>query len=538
MPYTVEGIKVFQRDSPSPALPHAQYSGLKPETLVLPRGHRKDPSRKAFRADTILERDIEVITRNGHILRTDVYRPTETVSTEQVPVLLAWSPYGKCGTGVLRSNTACPITQPCPSAVFVLFWHSYEGGRNGYDVIECLAKLPWCIGGISLVGNSWLAIAQWFIAAERPPHLTCIAPLEGSSDIYRESLCRGGVPYKAFWGYLQDCLLVCLHKAEDIVGMLDKYSFQNPYWADKRADMTKINIPAYVLASYSTALHTVGFFRGFVEIPHDNKWQVLWPVLGFLQTEWYDLYSKERVEDLQLFFDRYLKGKKEQLGKDPCARLSTLGFNKLSSLFISHSPYNRLINTPSSKEAALSYKSDVPDMQVDAQVEELSFEYTFKERSYLIGFPRAVLYMSTKDSNDMDVFVCLRKADSMGNVLRNINIPLKDLEMKADEVPLVNSLVYIGPSGILRASHRKIDQEKSKPHWPFHPHDEKQLLEPGQIVKLKIGLWSAGIVFNAGEKLILRIAGHHMVSAEFEPLHGAFQTDNKGRHNVHVGPQY
>lgn len=57
--------------------------------------------------------------------------------------------------------------------------------------------------------------------------------------------------------------------------MLGQYPLQNAYWADKRADMSKINIPAYVLASYSTALHTVGSFRGFEEIPHNNKWYVL-----------------------------------------------------------------------------------------------------------------------------------------------------------------------------------------------------------------------------------------------------------------------
>jgi predicted acyl esterase len=45
-------------------------------------------------------------------------------------------------------------------------------------------------------------MAQWHIAAESPPHLTCIAPLEGCSDFYRETFCRGGVPYKPFWGFL------------------------------------------------------------------------------------------------------------------------------------------------------------------------------------------------------------------------------------------------------------------------------------------------------------------------------------------------
>lgn len=57
------------------------------------------------------------------------------------------------------------------------------------------------------MGNSWLAMAQWFIAAEQPPHLACIAPLEGATDFYRETLCRGGVPYKPFWKLLaQHCL--------------------------------------------------------------------------------------------------------------------------------------------------------------------------------------------------------------------------------------------------------------------------------------------------------------------------------------------
>ncbi|KAH6950130.1 Alpha/Beta hydrolase protein [Fusarium avenaceum] len=511
MTYTVGGIEVLQRDSPSPALPNAKYPGLKLETVVLPRGHQKDPSRKAFRVDTILEKDIEVVTRNGHILQADVYRPAET--KEQVPILLAWSPYGKSGTSafsleIIPKRVGVALAQTSDYESFEaldpaewtargyaivninsvgsfdsdgdLVWHSTEGGRNGYDAIEYLAKLPWCNGKISLVGNSWLAMVQWFIAAKKPPHLTCIAPLEGSSDIYRESLCRGGVPNKAFWGYLQDCLFGS-HKAEDITGMLDQYPLQNAYWADKRADMSKINIPAYVLASYSTGLHTD---------PEINHHFTDWPI--------------------------------------PETNYSTL---YLSS-------ENKLVKAPSSKGVTLSYQSDVPDMQVDAQVEELSFEYTFKERTYLIGYPRAVLYISTEESNDMDVFVSLRKADSQGNVLRNINIPLEDLGMEADEVPLVNPLVYTGPSGILRASHRKVDVAKSKPYWPFHPHDERELLEPGQIVKLEIGLWSAGIVFEAGEKLMLRVAGHHMVVAEFEHLRGGFKTENKGRHKVHIEPEY
>lgn len=58
------------------------------------------------------------------------------------------------------------------------------------------------------MGISWLASAHLFIAAERPPHLAAVMPLEGLSDVYRESLCRGCVPTKTFWELLGECLLV------------------------------------------------------------------------------------------------------------------------------------------------------------------------------------------------------------------------------------------------------------------------------------------------------------------------------------------
>jgi predicted acyl esterase len=59
---------------------------------------------------------------------------------------------------------------------------------------------------------------------------------------------------------------------EDVIEMLDRYPMMNEYWEDKRARMDRIKVPAYILASFSTMLHTVGSFRGFEEIDHDEKW--------------------------------------------------------------------------------------------------------------------------------------------------------------------------------------------------------------------------------------------------------------------------
>lgn len=54
--------------------------------------------------------------------------------------------------------------------------------------------------------------------------------------------------------------------------MLRKYPLINDYWRDKRAKIEQIEVPAYILASYSTMLHLPGSLRGFEEIPHERKW--------------------------------------------------------------------------------------------------------------------------------------------------------------------------------------------------------------------------------------------------------------------------
>jgi uncharacterized protein len=138
----------------------------------------------------------------------------------------------------------------------------------------------------------------------------------------------------------------------------------------------------------------------------------------------------------------------------------------------------------------------------------------------------------------MDVFVQLRKADKMGQTLQSYNVPLTDLArmgMEEKDVPLINPLVYLGPTGHLRASHRALDSELSKPHWPVHTHAKEEKIPPGEIVRLDIGVWPGGMIFSEGESLVLKISGHWMTLAEYPHLRGAAKTINKGEHFLHVG---
>jgi putative CocE/NonD family hydrolase len=48
--------------------------------------------------------------------------------------------------------------------------------NDGYDVVEWLAKQPYCNGKVSMWGGSYAGFDQWATAKNRPPHLATIVP--------------------------------------------------------------------------------------------------------------------------------------------------------------------------------------------------------------------------------------------------------------------------------------------------------------------------------------------------------------------------
>ena len=110
-----------------------------------------------------------------------------------------------------------------------------------------------------------------FIAAEQPPHLKAIAPWEGMADFYNEGICRGGIPNPAFWDVLSQGMNG-RNQIEDVIEMIKAYPLMNEYWRDKNPGLSKITVPMYVLASYSSGLHTQGSIRGFKYSSSKEKW--------------------------------------------------------------------------------------------------------------------------------------------------------------------------------------------------------------------------------------------------------------------------
>ncbi|KAL2136663.1 hypothetical protein VTI74DRAFT_2395 [Chaetomium olivicolor] len=120
--------------------------------------------------------------------------------------------------------------------------------------------------------------------------------MERLSDVLRENIGRGGIDSTAFLRMIAS-LLAGRGEQEDPASMFDRDPYRNEYWDDKRIDFGKIQVPMYILGSYSTSLHNPGSFRAFAEIPHSKKWLTVHST-----QEWHDIYSEGRTGDLAKFF--------------------------------------------------------------------------------------------------------------------------------------------------------------------------------------------------------------------------------------------
>jgi hypothetical protein len=59
--------------------------------------------------------------------------------------------------------------------------------------------------------------------------------------------------------------------------------------------------------------------------------------------------------------------------------------------------------------------------------------------------------------------------------------------------------------GWLRGSQRRVDPARSKPWQPFHPHDRREPLHPGEVHEFNIEIMPTGMLLKPGYRLGLRL---------------------------------
>jgi len=584
----------FRKPLP-PETPRVRYPGFKPSASILKKGTIRRKGAMPLPCDILFERDVAMKLRDGTTIYTDIFRP----ATEGLyPALIAWSPYGKevggqwlddvpFRAGVpLKSvselqkfegpdpafwvNRGYVVLNPDPRGAYmsegtITFW-GRQLAEDGYDFIEWTAQQKWSSGKVALSGNSWLAISQWFIAAEQPPHLAAIAPWEGLVDHFREAGNRGGIPTAAFSEMIVETF-AGKHLLEDHPRMILENQLMSPYWANESAKLERIAVPAYVVASYTSPVHAHGSFDGFRRISSKEKWLRVHNTM-----EWKDYYSPAYANDLLKFFDHYLKGADNGWERTPRVRLSVLNTTgddvvdrpenewplartRYKKLYLDEG--NGLTDTAPAKNSKVTY---------DAKKGKVEFTYKFKEDTELTGYMNLHLTVEADGSDDMEIVVSVEKVNHFG-ILRKL------LKGKLGSLPEV-------ATGRLRVSQRALDVKKSTEAEPFLLNDHEDRLQPGERVPVQIGIWPMGMKYEKGDKLRLTVSAYRPDATDLPPIHfgekkvpvpvgsetflpsesprlmylgGKAETSpaymktqavvdppsrNKGRHIIHLGPGY
>ncbi|MFD4239966.1 CocE/NonD family hydrolase [Streptomyces sp. NPDC058542] len=561
--------KVFTHSQPlEPGPRYGILSGFEPGTRTLEAGFQIAPPFKPLPVDIVFEKDVAVTLRDGVTIHVDLFRPA---GSERVPVIVAWSPYGKgqgtsasvmgifgmvgLDNGVVSGLAKFEGPDPaywCAQGYAIcnpdirgvvdsegdsVVWDRQEG-RDCYDLIEWLGVQDWCTGKVAMSGTSYLAVSQWFTAAEQPPHLAAINPWEGVSDVYRDLVMRGGLPDTGFAEQLQNNSYWGKGRREDILAEAERYPLMNELWENKIPQFERIDVPAYVVASYSNTLHTAGTFRAWRRMASEDKW-----LRVHNSQEWPDYYDAENTEDLRRFFDRFLKDDDNGWERTPRVRYSLLDLQGGDQVNVPADQFPPADVTPVKyylDGLSRGMATEAPgvaataDYAVESTPGQVSFVTRFAQETVLVGYPKAHLWVEAEGADDMDLFLLVQKLDAYGTPLQAFTVPNHNARVHDITEHGASILRYKGADGRLRVSMRHLDEKLSTEDVPAHSFDRVEKLSPGEIVDVEIDLLPVGLTFHPGEQLRLVVSSRSLLGTMM-PGNREYTTPHGGRHIVHTG---
>jgi len=507
-------------------------------------------------------KDVGIEMRDGIRLMANIYLPDDP---GKYPVILCMTPYGKdqqperydifkvFGIDVGTINTSDYAIFEGPDPVFwvkrgyivihanargmwdsegVAFTFDKQNGLDFYDLIEWAADQPWSNGKVGLNGVSYLAWSQWMAASLQPPHLSAICPWEGFTDMYRDVVYHGGIREIGLIAQLTSKRFNAHFNrkygiAENLLKSTGQHPLDDEYWQNKRPRLSKITVPALVCASWSDqGLHTRGALEGYKAIASKFKW-----LFTHGRKKWETYYSDEALDLQEKFFDRFLKQEENDMKNQPAVRLEVrtayytshircAGQWPLRSvihrrLFL-HAPTGELLATLPDHESFIRYKA-----VAKRGTNKAAFLYQFKEDTELTGGMNLRLLVSAEQTDDMDLFVAVKKLDSRGNEVyfSGYNGNRHDVVAK----------------GWLRVSHRQLDPARSNIEMPYHLHKQLLRITPKEIVPVDVEILPSSTWFEKDSYLQLIIAGREPVK------YNTFKhqsTINRGFHRIYTGGRY
>jgi hypothetical protein len=500
--------------------------------------------------------DIPIRMDDGLELRADVYRPDDG----RHPAILSYGPYGKglafqegyktawdimardypdALAGSSNRYQNWEVVDPekwVPAGYACIRVDSRGAGRSpGYlchnnaretrDLYECIewaASQPWCSGKVGMNGISYYASNQWRAAAAQPPHLAAICVWEGWNDPYRESARHGGIicSFRKNWQDMQVKTvqhgvgsrgkknpntgeLVCgpetlgeeelTKNRENMWQSFLARELLDDYYLERTADLAKVTVPLLTAANWGgQGLHTRGNFEGFMRAASNEKW-----LEAHGGSHWAPFYTDYGIDLQKRFFDHFLKGERNGWDRQPPVQLNVRHPGEKFELRhenewpLARTKWTRFYLDADGMRLATEAPRAARPLAYDPMGNGVTFSMVAERETEITG-PAALKVWISSATADADLFIVLRVFDRAGK-----------------EVLFYGALDPKTPigQGWLRASHRKLDAEKSLPYRPWHTHDEKQPLKPGQPVELDIEIWPTCIVVPKGYRIALSIRG-------------------------------
>jgi putative CocE/NonD family hydrolase len=358
-------------------------------------------------------------------------------------------------------------------------------------------------------------------------------PWEGRADQYRDQAYHGGI---FAMGFIGNWWLT--HTAHHLLGRPRSYNpdaFHNDmlwnmmrndldseYWRTCSARWDRIDVPLYSVGNWGGfSMHLRGNTEGYMRAASKHK-----KLRIHTGTHFHPFHSEEGRMDQLRWFDYWLKGIDTGIMEDPPVKLEIrtggsakpyafryenewpLARTQWTKVYLKierepsvdpHAAEGTLTCEVPAQEAKLTYSASGATKAGIASGSSLStthgnvgrmgvsFESDPMPHDTEVTGPLMLNLWVSSTSEDMDVFVTLRNIGPDGEDVCEVG-------QHAQPIPCVTK-------GWLRASHRKLDEEKSLPYRPYHAHDERWWLKPGEPVECQVEIWPTCMVFGKGHKL-------------------------------------
>ena len=501
--------------------------------------------------------NVEITMDDGLVLRADIFRP---IDDGKYPVILTHGPYAKglsfqegypsawqrmvdehpdVPAGSTNKYQNWEVVDPekwVPDGYVCIRVDSRGCGASpGYvdhfspreteDYAQCIqwaGVQSWSNGKVGLNGVSYYGINAWQVASLQPSHLAAMCVWEGATDWYRDMTHHGGI-LSTFWANWYDMQvknvqhglaergpksqvtgeLICGTKSltddelaqnrcnfgEDILA----HPLDDDYHKERSAVWSKITTPLLTAANWGgQGLHPRGNFEGFMRASSEQKW-----LEAHGLEHWTEFYTDYGIALQKRFFGHFLKGEDNGWLDQPPVQLQvrrTDGFDERTedNWPIPRTQWTKFYLDPHNNVLSQSLPTERSILSFEAMGEGITFMSAPLETETEITGPSAIKLCVSSSTSDADLFVILRVFSPDG-----------------EEVVFQGAIDPNTPiaQGWLRASHRKLDHKLSTPWRPFHSHDEKQSLSPGEKVDVDIEIWPTSIVVPKGFQLAVTIRG-------------------------------